>query len=82
MKILNDFIIILIKTYQYLISPILGSNCRYQPTCSNYFIDCIKINGAFRGSLLGAKRILSCHPIKIFGGGHGFDPAPKIKQKK
>ena len=82
MKILNNFIIILIKTYQYLISPILGSNCRYQPTCSNYFIDCIKINGAFRGSLLGAKRILSCHPIKILGGGHGFDPAQKIKQKK
>ena len=82
MKILNNSIIILIKTYKYLISPILGSNCRYEPTCSNYFIDCIKINGAFRGSLLGAKRILSCHPIKILGGGYGFDPAPKIKQKK
>ena len=82
MKILNSFIIILIKTYQYLISPILGSNCRYQPTCSNYFIDCIKINGAFKGSLLGIKRILSCHPIKILGGGCGFDPAPNLKQKK
>ena len=82
MKILNNFIIILIKIYKYLISPILGSNCRYEPTCSNYFIDCIKINGAFKGSLLGIKRILSCHPIKTLGGGHGFDPAPNLKQKK
>ena len=82
MKILSNFIIILIKIYKYLISPILGSNCRCEPTCSNYFIDCIKINGTFKGSLLGIKRILSCHPIKILGGGHGFDPAPNLKQKK
>ena len=80
MKILNNFIIILIKTYQYLISPIMGSNCRYQPTCSEYFEDSIKLNGVLKGCYLGIKRILRCHPIKILGGGDGFDPAPNLKK--
>ena len=81
MKILENIIIIFIKTYKYLVSPYLNSSCRYLPTCSEYFIDCIKIHGAFNGSLLGIKRILSCHPIKILGGGKGYDPAPKANNK-
>ena len=80
--ILENFIIKLVKLYRYFISPLIGPNCRYQPTCSEYFIDCIKLNGLFKGSCLGIKRIFKCHPIKILGGGSGFDPVPNIKKEK
>ena len=78
MKIIfSKILILLIKNYQFLISPILGNNCRYLPTCSEYFIDCIKEFGILKGCIKGTKRILSCHPIKILGGGDGFDPVKK-----
>ena len=82
MKILNNFLILIIKFYKYFISPYFHSNCRYLPTCSEYFIDALKIYGFLRGSFLGIKRILSCHPIKILGGSDGFDPVPKLKKKE
>ena len=75
-------IIYVIKLYQYIISPILKSNCRYLPTCSEYFIDCLKLNGTVKGFFLGMKRILRCHPIKILGGRNGFDPVPDLKKGK
>ena len=77
MKILTKIIIKIIKIYQYLISPLLGNNCRYLPTCSEYFIDSLEEEGVIRGTLRGTKRILSCHPIKFLGGGQGFDPIKK-----
>jgi len=73
-----------IKIYKYLISPVLGSNCRFLPTCSEYFIDSLKIHGTFKGSMLGLKRIMKCHPIKFLGGKSGLDFVPKkemIKKK-
>ena len=75
MKILNILVIVLIipiKLYQVLISPLLGSSCRYSPTCSQYSIEAIKKHGPFKGSLLAVKRISSCHPW----GGSGHDPVP------
>ena len=81
-KLINYLLIKFIKLYKYLISPLLHSNCRHLPTCSEYFIDCLKLNGPITGSFLGIKRILKCHPIKLLGGSSGFDPAPKIKRKK
>ena len=80
MKILNNFLILIIKLYKYLISPYFHSSCRYLPACSEYFIDCLKYNGVLKGSLLGIKRILRCHPIKILGGSSGLDPAPNYKK--
>ena len=74
MNIFSKIFIKIIKFYQYIISPYLGNNCRYLPTCSEYFIDSIKEFGFLKGSFLGLKRILSCHPIKILGGGEGLDP--------
>ena len=82
MKLVNHFLIFLIRFYRYLISPYFPSNCRYLPTCSEYFIDCLKLNGTSKGFLLGIRRILKCHPIKVFGGGGGFDPAPNLKKGK
>ena len=55
----------------------MGNNCRYLPTCSEYFIDCVNEYGILKGVIKGTKRIFSCHPIKILGGGEGFDPVKK-----
>ena len=79
MNIFSKVIIKIIKFYQYVFSPYLGNNCRYLPTCSEYFIESIKEFGFLKGSFLGLKRILSCQPIKVLGGGEGFDP---IKKKR
>jgi len=82
MKIIINFLIILIKTYQYIISPLLHPSCRYMPTCSEYFIKALKIHGVMRGTPIGLKRIMSCHPIKFLGGGSGYDPVPNYKKGK
>ena len=82
MRFTNSFLIVIIKFYKYFISPYFSSNCRYLPTCSEYFIDCLKFNEFLKGSFLGIKRILRCHPIKFLGGNSGFDPAPKLKKRK
>tara|TARA_B100000902_G_scaffold315787_1_gene306932 strand:- start:26 stop:277 length:252 start_codon:yes stop_codon:yes gene_type:complete len=83
MNIFTLILINFIKLYKFLISPLLGNNCRYLPTCSEYSIDAIKTYGPIKGLLLGLKRIFSCHPIRFLGGGEGFDPLiKKIKEKK
>ena len=74
MKIIVNILIGLIKTYKIFISPFLTPSCRYLPTCSEYTIDCLKTYGLRKGIFLSIKRILSCHPVKILGGGEGYDP--------
>ena len=71
-------LILIVKIYQWIISPIIPQACRYSPTCSVYTIEALKIWGPIKGSYLGLKRILSCHPW----GGHGHDPVPEKKSKK
>jgi len=83
MNILTLTLIKLIKGYKFLISPLLGHSCRYLPTCSEYSIEALETHGLFKGILISFKRIITCHPIKILGGGEGFDPVKKkIKIKK
>ena len=83
MNILTHIIIKFIKGYKFLISPLFGHSCRYLPTCSEYSIEALKEFGLIKGTLMSLKRILSCHPIKILGGGDGFDPVKKeMKVKK
>lgn len=66
-------LVLLIKIYQWVISPMLGPNkCRYQPTCSHYALEALKKHGLLKGGFYAVKRILSCHPW----GGHGYDPVP------
>tara|TARA_B100000767_G_scaffold222837_1_gene211625 strand:+ start:274 stop:525 length:252 start_codon:yes stop_codon:yes gene_type:complete len=82
-KIISNIFIYIIKIYKIVISPYLTPSCRYLPTCSDYMIDCLKTYGLIKGIIKGIKRILSCHPIKILGGGEGFDPVTKdLKVKK
>ncbi len=77
-KVLSKFLILFIRIYQYTISPLFGPNCRYQPSCSEYGVQAIKIHGPLKGTYLAIKRILSCHPW----GGHGYDPVPKKNEKR
>ena len=79
MYLLKIILIKIIRIYKIFISPFLGNNCRYLPTCSEYFIDCLNQYGVIKGTLKGTKRILSCHPIKFLGGGEGYDPIKKGK---
>lgn len=69
---LKKIMIATIKIYQKFLSPIFAGSCRYQPSCSQYFIDALQIHGTIKGSYLGIKRILRCHPW----GGSGYDPVP------
>ena len=67
----------LIRLYQYLVSPFLGANCRYTPTCSEYAQTAVLRFGVFKGGWLAVKRIGSCHPW----GKHGYDPVPSKENK-
>jgi len=78
-KIIIFLNIYIIKFYQYFISPLLGNRCRYLPTCSEYYIESLKTHGLIKGSVMGIKRIFSCHPLKILGGGSGLDLVPNKK---
>ena len=84
-KTLVNLKIIFINIYKYLFSPLLGNNCRYLTPCSEYYIESLKKYGLYKGSLIGLRRILSCHPFKILGGGSDYDFVPnhtKINGKK
>ena len=71
-KQLASLFIILIKFYQIFLSPLLKSNCRFIPTCSEYAIESIRVYG-LKGLIKATKRILSCHPF----GNQGYDPVEK-----
>tara|TARA_B100000674_G_C37777838_1_gene885753 strand:+ start:167 stop:409 length:243 start_codon:yes stop_codon:yes gene_type:complete len=77
-KIVIIPLIIIIKFYQLFVSPIIGQNCRYQPTCSEYMAECLKEFGIFKGTFLSLKRLFKCHPW----GSHGYDPIPNKLQDK
>ena len=68
-----------IRSYQFLVAPLLswmcgpGGGCRFEPTCSHYFLEACETHGVWRGGWLGVKRIARCQPW----GGHGLDPVPR-----
>ena len=71
-RIIISPFVFLIKIYQIIISPAIGSNCRFNPTCSNYAIESLKKHGPIIGIYYSIKRILKCHPW----GKSGYDPVP------
>ena len=74
-KIVIFPLVIIIRFYQEAISPFTPATCRFEPTCSSYFLEALKIHGLFKGSYLAIKRILSCNPW----GKSGYDPVPEKK---
>ncbi|MDB5477744.1 MAG: hypothetical protein JWM96_239 [Alphaproteobacteria bacterium] len=74
---LASFILVgFIHFYRLTFSSFMGRQCRFLPTCSAYGLEAIQKHGAWRGSVLTAKRLCKCHPFESFGGKSGFDPVP------
>lgn len=71
-KGLLALLILPVKLYQYVLSPMIGPSCRYTPSCSQYTVEALRKHGPFKGLWLSLKRIVSCNPW----GGHGHDPVP------
>ncbi len=71
-KIVSSALILLVRAYQVALSPLFRGCCRFEPSCSNYMIEALKVHGPFKGTLLGTWRILRCHPF----GKYGYDPVP------
>ena len=74
---LSRILIGTVKIYQRFLSPLIGKNCRFIPTCSEYMIEAIRIHGPMKGTWLGIRRIARCNPF----GGWGYDPVPQKKEK-
>ncbi|SRR5579883_1807815 len=64
-----------IHIYRYMVSPLIGPRCRHFPSCSQYALDAIELNGAWTGGWLALGRIMRCHPW----GTSGYDPAPDLR---
>ena len=77
-KIIIFPFVLFIRVYQLIISPMLGSNCRFIPTCSEYAMESLREYGLIKGIFLSTKRIGKCHPW----GSHGYDPIPNKMEKK
>ena len=69
-------LLLLVSLYRLTVSPWLGNNCRFEPSCSAYALQALRVHGAFRGSWLTIQRIGRCHPW----GGSGYDPVPEKEQ--
>ena len=70
---MKTLLLLLLRGYQLGISPFLGQNCRFYPSCSNYAAEAIREHGAAKGGFLAAKRLCKCHPWHP----GGLDPVPK-----
>jgi putative membrane protein insertion efficiency factor len=75
---IRSIFIAILRSYQYLISPLLGNRCRFHPTCSEYMIEAVKRFGVFKGMYLGFKRLGRCQPMCE----GGFDPVPELPENK
>jgi uncharacterized protein len=73
---MKRILLLLISGYRTLVSPLLGANCRFYPTCSEYAAEAIEIHGALRGAWLALRRISKCHPWHS----GGVDPVPPGKK--
>ena len=69
---MRGVLILFVRAYQVVLSPLFRGCCRFEPSCSNYAIEALQVHGACKGTLLAVWRILRCHPF----GAHGYDPVP------
>ena len=69
---MKALLLMLLRGYQYALGPLLGNNCRFYPSCSDFAREAISRHGALRGTWLAARRVLRCHPYHP----GGYDPVP------
>jgi uncharacterized protein len=74
---MSRLLVCLLRGYQLLLSPMLGQNCRFYPSCSHYAIEALQTHGAARGSYLALRRVCRCHPFNVGGP----DPVPPAQHK-
>lgn len=75
---MKHLLLLLVRLYRRLLSPLTGARCRFLPTCSEYAEESLREHGAARGAALAARRLLRCHPF----GPSGFDPVPAPRRKE
>jgi len=75
---LTAVLVLMVRVYQFTLRPILGGQCRFVPSCSEYFIEAVRRRGPAVGLVLGLWRILRCHPL----GKSGYDPVPERRGAK
>ncbi len=66
---MQTFLLALIRAYRYILSPWVGGQCRFEPTCSVYAMQAIELYGPWRGGWMSIKRLLRCHPLRRQGSG-------------
>lgn len=71
-RFVSEALILAVRGYQVVLSPLMGGGCRFEPSCSAYMIEALRVHGVMKGLALGVWRILRCHPF----GKSGFDPVP------
>lgn len=76
-NVAQRFLLLLIRIYWWTLSPLIGSVCRFHPSCSRYTATCVERFGAAKGSWLGVKRICRCHPLNP----GGYDPPPELPER-
>ena len=69
---MKALLLALLRAYQYAVRPLLGANCRFYPSCSDYAMQAVERHGAYHGAWLAIRRVLKCHPYHP----GGFDPVP------
>ena len=69
---MRKVLILFVRAYQVVLSPLFRGCCRFEPSCSNYMIEAVEVHGALKGTLLDLWRLLRCHPF----GASGYDPVP------
>ena len=70
-----------IRLYRAAISPLMPPACRFEPSCSAYALEALKVHGPVKGLWLTARRLSRCHPVSWLGGSSGFDPVPHPKHQ-
>jgi len=75
---MKNVLILFVRAYQIVLSPLFRGCCRFEPSCSNYAIEALRVHGVAKGTLLAFWRLLKCHPF----GPHGYDPVPPLGRWK
>jgi len=77
-RVFQVFFVGIIQAYRWTLSPLIGRQCRYEPTCSAYGLEAIRVHGPWRGGWMALKRIARCHPF-VKGG---YDPVPRGEKQE